>query len=124
ALVVAGVDLGKEPVHPGGEATVTLYLEGRGRVPDGFRLFTHFVGANGRSINADHEPLEGSFPITRLGAGVWLRDRVKVALPADFPKGPLTVEVGLFKRGERAPAAGAHAHGGAVRVATLQVTPP
>jgi arylsulfatase A-like enzyme len=124
ALTIAGVEASTGTVHAGSEVAVTLYLEGHGRVPDGYRLFTHFIGSSGRRINADHDPLENAFPLSRLETGMWLRDRIKIFLPSDFPPGPLHVEVGLFRKGDRVPAVGTHSRGGAVRVATLQVAPP
>ena len=60
--------------------SIALYLRGLQRLPKGWRLFMHLSGPGGM-INADHEPLEGLYPIARLREGVWLRDRVRVAIP-------------------------------------------
>jgi arylsulfatase A-like enzyme len=124
ALTIAGIEQLSGFVRAGSELSLTLYLEGRGRVPSGYRLFTHFIGSNGRLLNADHDPLENAFPLSRLETGMWLRDKIRVSLPVDFPPGPVTVEVGLFRKRERAPASGTHSRGGAVRLATFQVAPP
>jgi arylsulfatase A-like enzyme len=111
------------PARRGDSTEVTLILHGTGRVPEGWHLFTHFIAPTGRILNADHEPLEGAYPLERLHAGVWLRDRIKVKLPPDWPPGPTTVLVGLWRRGARAEVRGAHASDGAVRAATIPVSP-
>jgi hypothetical protein len=74
-------------------------------------------------LNADHEPLEGMFPIANLKRGTWLRDRVRVKIPGDWPAGPLHVDIGLWKRAERLPARGPHSAGDAVRCASMKVVP-
>ncbi len=113
----------KTPVaRPGG--TVELALVMRAEKPlDGWRLFTHLVAGDGRRINADHQLLEGLLPLEQLAVGLWVRDRIHVVLPPDWPPGPLTVEVGLWKRGHRAPARGPHSVDDAVHAATIRVQP-
>jgi arylsulfatase A-like enzyme len=122
-IVLEGADVVTPTVSSGGAAEVALILHGVGRVPEGWRLFTHFVGPGGRRINADHDPVDGLVPLGRVQNGVWLRDRVRVTLPPGWPPGPISVEVGLWRRGERAPALGPHSAGDAVRAATLTVAP-
>ena len=94
------------------------------RIPAGWRLFTHLVArATGRFLNADHDPVEGFVPLSRMRAGQYLRDRLRVALPADWPAGPLTVEYGLWKGAVRAPVSvGGAARGDHAEVATVKVT--
>jgi hypothetical protein len=121
-LELVGVDVATPAVRPGGQAELAIVLHGLGRVPAGWRLFTHLT-SGGRMINADHEPVEGLFPLARVRRGTWLRDRLRVSVPAGWPRGPLTVEVGLWRGAERMPAEGPHVRAGVVTVATLQVTP-
>ena len=117
-----GVDLVTPSVAQGGQAEIRLYLQGEKRLPPGWHLFTHLVGKVAR-INADHEPLEGLYPIARLKPGVFLRDRVRVPIPSTFGIGPVQVEVGLWRRGERMPTKGAHSGADVIHAATLMVTP-
>jgi hypothetical protein len=105
-----------EGVNIVSKSEIELILHGLSQVPEGWILFTHFNGPAGRMINADHAPLEGAYPLERTREGVWLRDKIKVAIPPDWPPGPITVEIGLWKRGQRAPAKGPNSHEGAVRV--------
>ncbi len=120
-VIVEGADLVTPTVKAGGEAAVDLILHGVGKVPEGWILFTHVNGARGRTINADHAPLQGAYPLERLADGVWLRDKIVVKLPPDWPPGPLTFDVGLWRRGQRASASGAHSNDGAVHAATIKV---
>src|SRR5439155_5019094 len=83
-LAVEGAEVVTPAVKRGSDAEVHLYLRGLSEIPDGWILFTHFVGPNGRAINADHAPLEGAFPLERIKKGLWLRDKVKAHIPADW----------------------------------------
>lgn len=121
-LVLDGVDVLTPTVRPGGALEVDLYLHARAPIPAGWRLFTHFTGR--RMLNADHEPLENAYPLARLRPGTYLRDRIRVTLPADWPPGSLTMEVGLWQGAKRAPVTGTHATADrAVKAAELTVTP-
>jgi arylsulfatase A-like enzyme len=122
-LTIDGVDA---PVEVAAQAPfeVVLYLHADAAIPAGWHLFTHVVGPGGRMINADHEPVEGTVPLSRLRTGTWVRDRVRVQLPAGWPPGPVTVRVGLWRGAERAPASGPHAAADrAVDVARVAVHP-
>jgi arylsulfatase A-like enzyme len=121
-LKIEGVDVSPPTAKAGDTVEVSLILHGLAPVPPGWRLFTHFIGSDGRRINADHEPLEGLYPVGRIKPGQWLRDRVRVTLPAAWPAGPLAVDVGLWRREGRAPARGPHSQADAVRAATVQIT--
>jgi hypothetical protein len=122
-LRIEGMELTTERPVVGGPLELVLYLHALGRVPEGWRLFTHLTSPQGQLINADHEPLEGTYPLGRLRAGTWLRDRVATSVPAFFAPGPLTVEVGLWRGAERMPAEGPHARGGVVRAGTITLLP-
>ena len=117
-----GVDLPAATVRVGQPLEIDLYWHAKKRLPPGWRLFMHVEGG-GRMVNADHEPVEGLYPLSRLRPGTFVRDRVHLTLPPGF-RGPVHVRTGLFHGIERAPVAGAHAtpdH--AVDVGTLLVQP-
>ncbi|HWE30996.1 MAG TPA: hypothetical protein VHB97_23475, partial [Polyangia bacterium] len=125
ALVLDGADLPDAPVKRGQPFEVDLYWHAKQRLEPGWRLFMHVESSGGRMVNADHDPVENTYPLSRLRPGTFLRDRVKVTLPFDFPRGPLRVRVGLFKGLDRAPiTTGAHAtRDHAVDVGGLTVQP-
>jgi hypothetical protein len=122
-LRVTGADVDVARVAPGRSATVTVHFEVRRAIPEGWILFTHAIGPTGRAMNLDHAPVEGLVPLQTLEPGQHLRDPIRVSLPAGWPAGPLRIELGLYRRGVRAPARGAHSAGDAVTVATLEVAP-
>jgi hypothetical protein len=56
--------------------------------------------------------------------GAFVRDRIHVTLPPDWPPGPTTLRVGVWRGAERGKATGAHAAAdNAVDAATVQVAP-
>ena len=118
---VVGVDVEHPNVHPNDTSVVTVHLQIDSAIPDGWLLFTHVTGPGGRILNLDHVPLENLAPLQQQKAGTYLRDPIAVAFPADWPPGPARVELGLYRRGQRAHAVGAHSVADAVNVATLQV---
>ena len=124
-LVLDGVDAPTSPVKPGASFELVLYLHAAQPIPSGWKLFSHVTSASGgRMINADHDPVEGTLPLSRLRPGTFVRDRIQVTLPRDWPGGATTLRVGLWRGAERAPAAGAHAApDNAVDAATITVTP-
>ena len=96
-VVVDGSDGPGAPLRRGAAFDVTMYLHAAQPIPAGWRLFTHVVGP-GRMLNADHEPVEGTMPLARLRPGTFVRDRVHVTLPPDWPVGTTTVRVGPVAR--------------------------
>jgi hypothetical protein len=120
---VVGVDVDRTQLRPGETAVLTAHLEIRREIPDGWILFTHATSASGRAMNLDHAPLGGLAPLQTLSAGTFLRDPIRITLPVGWPAGPLRVELGLYRRGQRAPARGAHSVADAVQLATIEVLP-
>jgi arylsulfatase A-like enzyme len=120
-LELAGSDP-PEAAHPGQTFELNLVLVGKSQVPDGWRFFTHVIAPNGQRMNADHEPVENLFPLPRITPGTWVRDRVRIALPASWPIGQTRVEVGLWQRNQRAQVSGPHAQKDSVLAATIAVT--
>ncbi len=106
---------------PGTDAEFSLYLHGLAEVPAGWRLFTHLTARSGQFLNGDHDPVENLVSLSDFSPGLYARDRVAVRVPANWPEGPLTVEVGLWRGRERAKTSGPHSLGDQVRVTTIEV---
>jgi arylsulfatase A-like enzyme len=121
AVVIEGANLDTPSPKPGGPLEFSLILHATGRLPEGYTLFTHVIGAGGWRINADHHPLDNLYPLSRMKPGTWVRDKVRVQLPPGFPAGRAVVEVGLWKAPQRGPAHGPHTQGGAVRVLDFEI---
>jgi hypothetical protein len=63
---------------------------------EGWQLFLHVLGPDGRRVNADHVPVGGSHPVSEWKAGEFVRDRHVVRIPADWRSGMARVVVGLW----------------------------
>ncbi len=121
-VTVRGIDVAPSQLQPGQSAELTVHLAIRRAIPDGWVLFVHVIAAGGRSMNLDHAPLAGLVPLADLQPGTFVRDPIRVSLPVNWPVGATRVELGLYRKGARAPARGAHSAADAVTVATLEVT--
>ena len=122
-LVVDGSDAPAAPVKRGERFDVALYLHAEQPIASGWRLFAHVI-APGHMINADHDPVEGTMPLSRLRAGTFVRDVIHVTLPPDWPSGATQLRIGLWQGPERAKATGAHSSSdNAVEAATVTVAP-
>jgi hypothetical protein len=91
-------------------------------LPEGWVIFVRANGPMGRSMSLDHQPLEDLRPLTTLEPGSFVKDPIRVSVPAAWPTGQVRVELGLYHKGGRAKAQGAHSVGDAVNVASFQVT--
>jgi arylsulfatase A-like enzyme len=124
-LVLDGATLHTQVVRPGEAVDLEVVMHVPARMPPGWRLFTHVaaIGPQGtvqRFLNADHEPVEGFVPLSRMRPGQYLRDRLRVTLPPGWPTGALEVRCGLWKGPVRAPVRGG---GDFVVVARAEVRP-
>ncbi len=122
-VLIDGSDGPGAPLRRGATFDFTIYLHAAQAIPAGWKLFAHIDGP-GRSINADHEPVEGTLPLAHLTPGTFVRDRIHVTLPPDWPVGMTTLRVGLWRGRERAPTSGAHARpDNSVDAASVTVAP-
>ncbi|MCS6915528.1 MAG: sulfatase-like hydrolase/transferase [Myxococcales bacterium] len=101
-LEVVGAEVRTPQVARGGAAEVALVLRVLRRIPPGWRMFTHLRADDGRFLNADHDPVEGLVPLQQLRPGTYVRDVIRIPIPRAWPMGAAGLEVGLFRRGERA----------------------
>ncbi len=127
-LGIESAGVRRAQVSRGDAAELVVVLKGIARGETGWRLFTHLTSQKGAFVNADHDPLEGLLPPPRIRPGQYVRDVVKIPLPADFPTGPAFVDIGLYHvghAGERAPVSGlapfVNPPDRVVRVATVEV---
>ena len=119
-LTVAGANVRTPRIHPGDEIALDLVLRIDKTVPAGWWPFAHLSAPDGRFVNAD-PPRDGFVPLARAKPGQFIEWRVRSGVPSNWPAGPLTVEIGLFRGGQRAPTRGAGARGDFVRAATIEV---
>lgn len=123
-LTIEGVTVRTPRPRPGEQAEVDLVLRVPKAMPAGWRLFTHAAWSRGGFVNLDHEPVEGFVPLKRLRPGQWVRDRVRFMVPRHWTSGTVRLEVGLFKKQERAQVHGPGLPpGDSLVAATLELSP-
>ncbi len=104
-IKLIGIDLSKTEVAPGGQVTVTYYLEALKEETSNARIFVHFQGANKQSawMNLDHHPVEGLWPLRNLKKGEILKDVQTFNIKGNFPNGPTKLYWGLYEGNHRYP---------------------
>ena len=120
-------------LRPGTTIYADLFWQADATVPTDLTVFVHLLGnqfnpATGGPVWAGHDspPAGGQYPTSWWTAGVSLRDRHPLELPADLPPGDYQLEIGLYDaQGERLPTAGAQADPAQRRILgpTLRVSP-
>ena len=125
SLELVGVDVQTPKVRRGESASIAVVLRSDKRVPPGYKLFAHLRMANGLFVNGDHDFLSGLLSPQRLRPGQYVRDVTKVVIPASFPPGRATLQLGLYRRNERMPVSGdpqvARPAERALHVATIEI---
>lgn len=127
-LDIVGAEQSASALRPNETLDVTVVYRARCRLPAGYRLFFHLRSDGGPFVNADHDFLDGLVPAQNLPVGRFVRDVTHIRLPAWFPRGPATLQVGLFQRNTRMPVSGTagqvRVNDRAVLVGHVQVTGP
>jgi arylsulfatase A-like enzyme len=123
-ISIDGIDIDNPQLKAGATTTVSVYMHALGPIPDGWRLFLHAQGDR-RMLNLDHAPLENLYPLQRFKSDMYVRDKVRLTLPADWAPGPLRLYLGLWKGPARAPAHGPEAQpDSSVLLGTITVQAP
>ena len=122
-LEVVGAQVKTPQISRGQTAEIAVVLRGRQRIPASYRLFAHLRGAGGTFVNGDHDLVGGLLPPHRLQPGMFVRDVMRLPIPANFTPGEAALIIGLYNREGRVAVSGPAAQTGerAVRVATVQV---
>ncbi len=105
-LTLTGVDVRTPKVRRGDFVEVAAVLRSDERIPAGYKLFAHLKSPGGPFANGDHDFLSGYLPPQRIKPGSYLRDVTRVQVPPHFPVGKATLQIGLYRRAERAPVSG------------------
>jgi hypothetical protein len=65
-------------------------------IDEAWNVFVHLDGFQQR-FNADHPPLDGSYPTTFWLAGDWVTDRYRLQLDASLSPGTYALSVGMYR---------------------------
>lgn len=94
-----GYDLQHASITSGDPNWITFYFEVLKKPTPGWQLFVHVVGP-GAMLNADHVPVEGSYPIDQWQPGEFITDRTWLRIKPQRPSGPYAVNIGLYNEKE------------------------
>jgi len=75
--------------------TLSFYFRVLGRISTDWRIFVHVDGQK-RRHNADHDPLEGRYPMRLWLPGDFIRDSYEVTLEPNFTPGQYGVYFGFY----------------------------
>jgi 4-amino-4-deoxy-L-arabinose transferase-like glycosyltransferase len=87
-------------VAPGTTFRFSIYFRVLGPLKGAWQTFVHIDGLQ-RRFNADHEPLDGKYPLRLWRQGDVIVDTTEVLLEPNFSPGPYRVYFGLFSGDHR-----------------------
>ena len=105
---------------PGTTYRFSVYLRVRAPMSGAWQTFVHIDGLQ-RRFNADHEPLEGKYPMKLWGQNDVIVDTTDVLLEPNFSPGPYRVYFGLFSGDRRLPVTEGPQNDDRIVAGTLQV---
>jgi hypothetical protein len=122
-VIFIGLDADPLPADAGKDLRLTQYFKVLASPGDGWRTFTHLEGPGKQNfVNADHDPVDGHYPVGSWKPGDIIRDVHTVRVPEGWSFPVLEVYVGLWRGGERMPIkSGPHDAEGRVLAAAIPV---
>ena len=107
-------------VVPGAMFRLAIYFRVLAPLSGPWQTFVHIDGLQ-RRFNADHEPLEGKYPLRLWRQNDVIVDTTEVTLEPNFSPGPYRVYFGLFAGDRRLPVTEGPASDDRIVAGTLQV---
>lgn len=107
-------------VVPGTAFRFSIYLRVLAPITGPWKTFVHIDGLQ-RRFNADHDPLDGKYPLRLWRQNDVLVDTTEVTLEPNFSPGPYRIYFGLFAGDRRLPVTEGPASEDRIVAGTLQV---
>ncbi|HEX2876016.1 MAG TPA: glycosyltransferase family 39 protein [Polyangiaceae bacterium] len=107
-------------VVPGTVFRFSIFLRVLAPITGPWKTFVHIDGLQ-RRFNADHDPLDGKYPLRLWRQGDVMVDTTEVTLEPNFSPGPYRVYFGLFAGDHRLPVTDGPANDDRIVAGTLQV---
>lgn len=105
---------------PGEPYRFTIYYRVLARLGGSWQTFVHLDGLQ-RRFNADHEPLDGKYPLRLWRPGDVIADATEIRLEPNFSPGPYRLYFGLFTGEQRLPVSEGPSAEDRIQGGTLQV---
>ena len=98
-ITLTGYRLTKPETAPGQTAPLTLFWMAHQPITQAYTVFIHVLAPDGFDLlDADGPPVNDRRPTDGWKAGETIIDPHAISLPADFPPGDYTLEIGLYVR--------------------------
>jgi len=95
---LVGATLAPGRVAPGEALRVTAFFRVLAAVPEDYMIFVHVEDVDGRvdRLNADHAPVQGSYPTSKWKVGETVKDEFTIYVPPGMPVRGLNLLIGFW----------------------------
>ncbi len=100
-IELVGYSLSKSEVRAGESLEVKLVFKALAPLKATDALFVHGLGGRSGTINADHVPAGGAYPLQRWQPGEYIVDEFPVHVPATWGRGDLKLAVGFWNKASK-----------------------
>ena len=107
---LVGYNLKTKTLRRGNTLDITYVFQALKKIPRAWDLFFHIeLKRPYKFLNADHTPVEGTYPVAQWKPKEYIIDHHRMRIPKNFPKGKLRILLGMWARKKpRQPILGAH----------------
>lgn len=99
-IALIAYDASAKKASPGEMVEVTLYWQAQNSLPINYQVFLHVLGPDGVPVAQSDKLNPGDYPTRRWPLDRYIRDRHRIQLPADLPKGDYPLSAGLWVQSE------------------------
>ncbi len=95
---LVGATLAPGRVAPGEALRVTAFFRVLDALPDDYMIFVHVEDVDGRvdRLNADHSPVQGTYPTSKWKKGETVKDEFTIYVPPGMPVRGLNLLIGFW----------------------------
>ncbi|MBL8950701.1 MAG: hypothetical protein JNK82_07990 [Myxococcaceae bacterium] len=95
---LVGATLAPGRVAPGEALRVTAFFKVLDALPDDYMIFVHVEDVDGRvdRLNADHSPVQGSYPTSKWKKGETVKDEFTIYVPPGMAVRGLNLLIGFW----------------------------
>jgi hypothetical protein len=95
---LVGATLSPGRVAPGEALRVTAFFRVIEEIPDDYMIFVHVEDVDGKvdRLNADHSPVQGTYPTSKWKKGETVKDEFTIYVPPGMPVRGLNLLIGFW----------------------------
>lgn len=96
-IALLSMEMPQMELTPGGQLPLMLHWQSLAPMSEDYTVFIQLLDAQGKLVTQiDSWPLQGTFPTSQWRAGQKVDDAYTLAIPADLPPGPYSLQVGWY----------------------------